>query len=162
MVIVAVTLAILAVAGIMGFRAARRTGRTIGLLAWRVAQGTAVVFALAVLVYEKPRSFYTNFAMLPSLLLYLSGLLGTIVALILGVTALIKRDDVQRALIAITVSLLSAAISMGLIIWRASEPPPRSDGLTPALGLYARATRACHDLRERHARLHAIHVQDGL
>jgi hypothetical protein len=120
MVIGGLALGILAMAGFMAFRAARRTGRTIGLLAWRVAQGTAVVFALAVLVYEKPGSFYTNFVVFPSLVLYLSGLLATIVALILGITALIKRDDVPRALFAISVSLFAAAAAMGVIIWRAS------------------------------------------
>lgn len=120
MAIGALTLGMLAVFGFMAFRAARRTGRTIGLLAWRVAQGAAVVFALAVLVYEKPKSFYTNFVIFPSLGLFVSGLLGTIVTLILGVAALFKRDDARHALMAISISLLAAAISLGLIIWRAS------------------------------------------
>ena len=120
MAIGAITLGMLAVFGYMAFRAARRTGRTIGLLAWRVAQGGAVLFALAVLVYEKPKSFYTNFVIFPSLTLFLTGLLSTIVTLILGVTALFKRDDTRHALIAISASLLAAAIALGLIIWRAS------------------------------------------
>jgi hypothetical protein len=120
MAIGALTLGMLAVFGFMAFRAARRTGRTIGLLAFRVAQGSAVVFALAVLLYEKPKSFYTNFVIFPSLALFLTGLVATIVTLILGVTALFKRDDIKHALIAITVSLLGAAISLGLIVWRAS------------------------------------------
>jgi hypothetical protein len=54
------------------------------------------------------------------------------------VIALVKRDDAQRGLIAITLSLVAAAISMGLIIWRASDPP-RSDRLKPIRGSYARA-----------------------
>jgi len=120
MAIGALTLGMLTVFGFMAFRAARRTGRTIGLLAWRVAQGASVVFALAVLVYEKPKSFYTNFVIFPSLMLFLSGLLGTIVTLILGITALFKRDDATRALLAIGSSLLAAAIALGLIVWRAS------------------------------------------
>jgi hypothetical protein len=120
MAIGALTLGMVAVFGYMAFRAARRTGRTIGLLAWRVAQSAAVVFALAVLVYEKPKSFYTNFVIFPSLILFLSGLLGTIATLILGITALFKRDDATRALLAIGLSLLASAIALGLIVWRAS------------------------------------------
>jgi hypothetical protein len=120
MAIGAITLGILTVFGFMAFRAARRTGRTIGLLAWRVAQTAAVVFTLSVLLYEKPKSFYTNFVIFPSLTLFLSGLFGTIVTLILGVTALFKRDDIKHALIAITLSLFAAAIALGLIVWRAS------------------------------------------
>lgn len=120
MAIGALTLGMLAVLGFMAFRAARRTGRTIGLLAWRVAQGAAVVFALAVLLYEKPKSFYTNFVIFPSLALFVSGLIGTIVTQILGITALFKRDDATRALLAIGASLLAAAIALGLIVWRAS------------------------------------------
>ena len=120
MAIGALTLGMLAVFGFMAFRAARRAGRTIGLLAWRVAQGASVLFALAVVVYDKPKSFYTNFVILPSLGLFLSGLLGTIVTLILGVTALFKRDDMKLALIAIGLSLLAGAIALGLIVWRAS------------------------------------------
>jgi hypothetical protein len=120
MVLGALTLGILAVVGYGAFRWARHHGQTIGLLAWRVAQGTAVVFGLAVLVYQKPGSFYTNFVIFPSLILYLSGLLGTIVAVLLGLTALIKRDDAHRALKGISVSLLSAAIATALIVWRAS------------------------------------------
>jgi hypothetical protein len=120
MAIGALTVGMLAVFGYMAFRAARRTGRTIGLLAWRVAQGSAVVFALAVLVYEKPKSFYTNFVIFPSLALFLTGLAGTIATLILGVTALFKRDDAKIALIAISISLLAGAIALGLIVWRAS------------------------------------------
>jgi len=120
MAIGALTVGMLAVFGFMAFRAARRTGRTIGLLAWRVAQGSAVLFALAVLVYEKPKSFYTNFVIFPSIILFLTGLLGTIVTLGLGVTALFKRDDIKHALIAISVALLSGTIALGLIVWRAS------------------------------------------
>jgi hypothetical protein len=120
MVIGAITLGILAMAGYAAFRAARHHGRTIGLLAWRVAQGNAVMFALAVAVYQKPASFYTNFVIFPSLILYLSGLLGTLVAVLLGVTALVKRDDAQRALIGISMSLLAAAAATALIVWRAS------------------------------------------
>lgn len=120
MAIGALTLGMLTVLGYMAFRAARRTGRTIGLLAWRVAQGAAVAFALAVVLYEKPKSFYTNFVIFPSLTLFVSGLLGTIVSLILGVTALFKRDDARLALIAISAALLSGATALGLIIWRAS------------------------------------------
>jgi hypothetical protein len=120
MAIGALTLGMLAVFGFMAFRAARRTGRTIGLLAWRVAQGASVLFALAVMLYEKPKSFYTNFVIFPSLALFISGLLATIVTQILGITALFKRDDATRALFAIGVSLLAAAIALALIIWRAS------------------------------------------
>lgn len=120
MVIGALTLGVLAMVGFAAFRAARHQGRTMGLLAWRVGQATAAAFALAVLVYDKPGSFYTNFVILPSLLLYLTGLFGTIVALILGVTAIIQRDEVHRALSAISLSLLSAATATALIVWRAS------------------------------------------
>jgi hypothetical protein len=120
MAIGALTLGMLTVFGYMAFRAARRTGRTIGLLAWRVAQGAALVFALAVVVYEKPKSFYTNFVIFPSLALFVSGLLATIVTQILGIVALFKRDDASRALLAIGISLLSAAMALGLIVWRAS------------------------------------------
>ena len=120
MAIGAITLGVFAIFGYLAFRAARRTGRTIGLLAWRVAQTAAVVFTLAVVVYEKPKSFYTNFVIFPSLTLFLSGLAGTIVTLILGVTALFKRDDTKHALIAIGLSLLAGAIALGLIVWRAS------------------------------------------
>jgi hypothetical protein len=120
MAIGALTLGMLAVFGFMAFRAARRTGRTIGLLAWRVAQGAAVLFGLAVVLYQKPKSFYTNFVIFPSLALFLSGLLSTMVALGLGVTALFKRDDTKHALIAISLSLLAGAIALGLIVWRAS------------------------------------------
>jgi hypothetical protein len=79
-----------------------------------------VAFALAVVLYQKPKSFYTNFVIFPSLALYISGLLGTVAALILGVTALLKRDDSRNALIAISASLAAAAAAMGVIIWRAS------------------------------------------
>jgi hypothetical protein len=120
MAIGALTLGMLAVFGYFAFRAARRTGRTIGLLAFRVSQGSAVLFAFAVLLYEKPKSFYTNFVIFPSITLFLTGLLGTIVTLFLGVTALFKRDDAPRALIAISVVLLAGAIALGLIVWRAS------------------------------------------
>jgi hypothetical protein len=120
MAIGALTLGMVAVFGFMAFRAARRTGRTIGLLAWRVAQGAAFVFALAVVLYQKPKSFYTNFVIFPSLALFLSGLLGTLVTLVLGITALFKRDDTKHALIAISASLLAFAIALGLIVWRAS------------------------------------------
>jgi hypothetical protein len=120
MAIGALTLGLLAAFGFMAFRAARRTGRTIGLLAWRISQAAAVVFVLAVLLYEKPKSFYTNFVIFPSLTLFVTGLLGTIVTLILGITALFKRDDATRALLAIGVSLLAGAIALGLIVWRAS------------------------------------------
>ena len=98
MVIGALTLGVLAMAGYAAFRAARHQGRTIGLMAWRVGQATTIVFALAVVVYQKPASFYTNFVILPAALLYLTGLAGTLIALILGVTAIAKRDDVNRAL----------------------------------------------------------------
>jgi hypothetical protein len=120
MAIGALTLGMFAVFGYFAFRAARRTGRTIGLLAWRVAQGSAVVFALAVALYEKPKSFYTNFVIFPSITLFLTGLAGTVVTLLLGVTALFKRDDATHALIAISLSLLAGAIALGLIVWRAS------------------------------------------
>jgi hypothetical protein len=120
MAIGALTLGMLAVFGYMAFRAARRTGRTIGLLAWRVAQGAALLFGLAVVVYQKPKSFYTNFVVFPSLALFVSGLLSTVVTLVLGVTALFKRDDTARALIAISLSLFAGAIALGLIVWRAS------------------------------------------
>jgi len=116
----AITLGMLAVFGFMAFRAARRTGRTIGLLSWRVAQGASVVFALAVAVYDKPKSFYTNFVIFPSLTLFLSGLLATVVTVILGIAAVIKRDDATRGLLAIGISLLAGAIALGLIVWRAS------------------------------------------
>lgn len=120
MVIGAVALGFLAVVSYMAFRAARRAGRTIGLLAWRVAQGSVLAFVLAVAVYEKPKSFYTNFVIFPSLTLYVTGLLGTISTLILAITALVKRDDTRPALIGISMSLLGAVAAMALIIWRAS------------------------------------------
>jgi hypothetical protein len=120
MVIGALTLGFLAMVGYAAFRAARHQGRTMGLMAWRVGQATAVVFTLAVLVYDKPASFYTNFVIIPSLLLYLTGLFGTLIVLILGVSAIIQRDDVHRALSAISLSLLSAATATALIVWRAS------------------------------------------
>jgi hypothetical protein len=120
MAIGAITLGMLAAFGYLAFRVARHTGRTIGLMAWRVAQGTAVMFALAVLLYEKPKSFYTNFVIFPSLGLFVSGLIGTIATQILGITALFKRDDARHALLAISLSLLAAAIALGLIVWRAS------------------------------------------
>jgi hypothetical protein len=120
MAIGALTLGMLAVFGYVAFRVARHAGRTIGLMSWRVAQGTAVMFALAVVVYDKPTSFYTNFVIFPSLALFVSGLIGTIATHILGVTALFKRDDTRHALFAISLSLLAAAIALGLIVWRAS------------------------------------------
>jgi hypothetical protein len=120
MVIAAVALGILALIHYAVFRAARRAGRTIGLVAWRTAQGAIGAFVLAVVLYEKPKSFYTNFVIFPSLALYISGLLFTIAALIVGVTALFKRDDSRNALIAIGSSIGAAAAAIGLIIWRAS------------------------------------------
>ena len=90
------------------------------MLAWRVAQSAAVAFTLSVLLYEKPKSFYTNFVIFPSLTLFLSGLVATIVTLLLGITALVKRDDTKHALFAISLSLLAGSIALGLIVWRAS------------------------------------------
>ena len=120
MVIGALTLGFLAMVGYAAFRAARHEGRTMGLMAWRVGQGAAVMFTLAVLAYEKPGSFYTNFVILPSALLYLAGLLGTVVVLIFGIIALIQRDDIHHALMAISLSLFAAAAATTLIAWRAS------------------------------------------
>jgi hypothetical protein len=120
MVIAAVALGILALIHYAVFRVARRAGRPIGLVAWRAAQGAIVAFVLAVVLYEKPKSFYTNFVIFPSLALYIAGLLGTIAALILGITALFKRDDSRNALIAVGSSLAAAVAAMGVIIWRAS------------------------------------------
>jgi hypothetical protein len=119
-VIAAIALGILALIHYAVFRVARRAGRTIGQLAWRAAQGATVSFVLSVLFYEKPKSFYTNFVIFPALALYIAGLLATVATLVLGITALRKRDDRKRALIAIATALIAATAAIGLIIWRAS------------------------------------------
>ena len=95
-----------------------RGGRA-GALAWRVAQGTCVLFLRSVLLYQKPASFYVNFVMLPSLFAFLAGLIGVIVTLVLTIVALVKRVAVQRALTATGLALLTMVLAFAVIYWRA-------------------------------------------
>lgn len=97
----------------------RVRGWTAGTLAWRIAQGTCVLFLLSVLLYQKPASFYVNFVMLPSLFAFLAGLIGVIVTIVLTIVALFKRVAVQRALTATGVAVLTMVLAFAVIYWRA-------------------------------------------
>jgi ABC-type Fe3+-siderophore transport system permease subunit len=97
----------------------RRKGASWSTMAWRVMQAGEVAFVLAVLLYEKPQSFYTNFVIMPSLLLYLGGVLTVLVTIVLGTLALINREEKRQPLIAMAASALTAVVSILMIIYRA-------------------------------------------
>lgn len=119
MVIGPLSLAALLVATWAIVGALRRRGRTFGMLAWRTAQVTSGVFLLAVLLYQKPQSFYTNFAVLPSLFAFLGGVLFVFVTVVLSAIALVKRDDGRRALVAVGTAVFGAVAALLVIVWRA-------------------------------------------
>jgi hypothetical protein len=99
-------------------RRALRQGLTPAGLAWRAAQFASAALALSVLVYQKPQSFYTNFVIFPSVVLYLSGLLCVAVALVLAVVALFKGET-AGALRSAAMAVAAAAAATLIILWRA-------------------------------------------
>ena len=107
--------------GLLLASAARRAGRTYGTIAMRVAQGTALVFILSIVLYQKPESFYVNFVILPSLFLFFGGLVCVLVTLVLGVIALVKGDGRRQAALAMAGAVLSAVATFVIILWRAGQ-----------------------------------------
>jgi hypothetical protein len=92
---------------------------TLASWAWRVAQAAGVLFVASVALYEKPKSFYTNFVLLPSVALFLIGLLSAIIAIALGIVTAV-RGDARRGLTAIGLALASTVTAWLVILWRAS------------------------------------------
>jgi hypothetical protein len=101
-------------------RLAGGPARTAGTLAWWSAQGGAVAFLLSVVIYQKPASFYTNFVMLPALLLFVCGLGCFVLTLTLAIVALFKRTATREALQALGLAVLTLLIAVLMIRWRAS------------------------------------------
>lgn len=100
-------------------RLLRRKGASWSAMAWRVMQAGGVAFVLSVLLYQKPGSFYTNFVVIPSMLLFLGGVLAALVTIVFGTMALIKREATRKPLIAMATAVLSAIATILLIMWRA-------------------------------------------
>lgn len=115
-----VLLVIVTVLGAAGVALARRRRWTHGAFAWRSAQAACVAFALSIAVYAKPQSFYTNFVIVPAVTCFLSGLLLVLVTLVLGVLALVKKQDARRGLTACAMSLIATVVTLAVIAWRAS------------------------------------------
>jgi uncharacterized membrane protein len=92
----------------------------LGRWAWRAAQATGGLLLLSVAVYQKPQSFYTNFVILPSMVLFLVALTTAVVALVLGLAATIRGDADRRGLKAIAAALVAIVAAFLVILWRAS------------------------------------------
>ena len=83
-------------------------------LAYGLAIAGVVFCLLAVLVYEKPKSFYTNFIIMPSVYLSMAAWIVDVVAIVLALFAL-KGPTRKRALLTLGLALGAPVIAMGII-----------------------------------------------
>jgi hypothetical protein len=74
---------------------------------------TLTFSALAIVLYEKPGSFYTNFVMLPSLFLWLSACATGLVSAACAVLA--KRRGAISTRAALLIGLLTPLFTMAII-----------------------------------------------
>jgi hypothetical protein len=93
---------------------------TLGRWAWRAAQTTGVLLLIAIALYQKPQSFYTNFVILPSLLLFLVALSTAVIAIVLGLAAAIRGDTGRQGVKSIALALAAVVAAWLVILWRAS------------------------------------------
>jgi hypothetical protein len=68
----------------------------------------------AMVVYEEPKSFYTNFVIFPAVLLMGIGLLADLVAIILALTGL-RGEGRKPALLALALAIVSPILAMAVI-----------------------------------------------
>ncbi|HMB55097.1 MAG TPA: hypothetical protein VKU40_17395 [Thermoanaerobaculia bacterium] len=85
-------------------------------LGFWLAVGGAACCLLAVLVYEKPESFYTNFVILPSLYSLAAGVVLDLVAVVLALTGL-GREGRKRALQTLALALLVPPAALAFIAY---------------------------------------------
>jgi hypothetical protein len=123
-VIIALVLFVILVGIVLGgayglFRLAGPSGATPAALAWRTAQGAFVAFVVAIMVYQKPQSFYINFVIVPAIFCYLAGLCCVILTIVLAIAAFLKRTATRRAAESIGLALATWVVATLIIWWRA-------------------------------------------
>jgi hypothetical protein len=119
MVTLFLTLALMLAAVVGVLRWLRLAPATLDGWAWRGSQVACALFLLSVAVYRKPQSFYTNFAILPSLMLFLVGIFLALVAIVTGLVAAV-RGQRRGGLNAVGLALVSTVSAWLVILWRAS------------------------------------------
>lgn len=82
---------------------------------WLAVVGAACCL-LAVLVYEKPESFYTNFVLLPALYSLAAAVVLDLVAVVLALTGL-RGDGKKRALQTLALALLVPPAAFAFIVY---------------------------------------------
>ncbi len=98
----------------------RGGGRTLAHRAWRLALVTLAVSGLAVATYQKPQSFYTNFAMLPSLFLWVSAVMLGLLAVVVSLTAVVRGEGYRSVAAAAGLAVTSPVVAIAVIAWRAT------------------------------------------
>jgi hypothetical protein len=88
----------------------------------RMAMTSTALCVAAVLVYQKPGSFYTNFVIFPSMLLWLSGILASVVAVVVSGLAVIRGESKARALASFVLAAVAPVLAFVVILWRSSGP----------------------------------------
>jgi uncharacterized Tic20 family protein len=91
-----------------------------GLLAFKISCVSALFSLLAVLLYEKPASFYENSGLIVSLSLLVLSVFFSFIALIFAVLS-IRTASKEHAVISIVVGVASPILSFLIIIWLAGN-----------------------------------------